>query len=480
MATVLEEFLVLFKTDAKDSKKYVDAIGDSFVSVAKKATGLIVSLLSVQHILSEVFEMSRVNDDLGDFSESLGVNAGDVAAWGDALVHYGGNLETFKSTLSGLADSFAMVATTGKSRAKPFFDELGISMVDTHGKARDVMDVLPELAAAAEKMGKQESKGMFSKMGIDEKTIMLLQRGRREVEAGLKQQKQLGEVTDHDTEVASKFNDEMDDMHHMFRSIYTAIGTAILPAFTWVLEHIKKVYLFLHEHQSFVWGFFAGLAGILLYVYGPAVLGAARATTMLIARIALLALPIILVAALIGLLAEDIYQWVTGGKSLIGDLLGSFDEFNEKVYEVLMQIKEYWSGVWDDMTATIDEFFAKLFGYYDKAKGYWDKFNNGIASLTGNLDADTGASSTPINRMKDIGDQANTAFGAASNTPLNSMNSNSISNKNQVTKTNTVTVGKVEINTQATDADGISKAIGGSLNDHLRNAQDQFDDGVKA
>lgn len=45
-------------------------------------------------------------------------------------------------------------------------------------------------------------------------------------------------------------------------------------------------------------------------------------------------------------------------------------------------------------------------------------------------------------------------------------------------RTNTVTVGKVEVHTKATDAQGMAKAAGGALTDQLRRTTSQFDDGV--
>ena len=47
-----------------------------------------------------------------------------------------------------------------------------------------------------------------------------------------------------------------------------------------------------------------------------------------------------------------------------------------------------------------------------------------------------------------------------------------------VTRSSTVTTGPITIQTRATDADGISRAIGQSLKTHMANTQSGFDDGV--
>ena len=50
----------------------------------------------------------------------------------------------------------------------------------------------------------------------------------------------------------------------------------------------------------------------------------------------------------------------------------------------------------------------------------------------------------------------------------------------EVNRNTSVTVSKVEINTQATDAAGIANGIGGALERELRGAVDNCDDGVAA
>ena len=66
---------------------------------------------------------------------------------------------------------------------------------------------------------------------------------------------------------------------------------------------------------------------------------------------------------------------------------------------------------------------------------------------------------------------------AATNTPLNSMNSSTISNSSMRGGT-TVQTGPITVNTQATSGVEVSKAIGDNLRDHLRNALNGIDDGL--
>ena len=72
----------------------------------------------------------------------------------------------------------------------------------------------------------------------------------------------------------------------------------------------------------------------------------------------------------------------------------------------------------------------------------------------------------------------NKALGAANASPLNAVTSNSITNSNAVTNRETnVQVGEVVVNTQATDAQGIAKDVGGSLEAQLAQVDSEFSTG---
>ena len=72
----------------------------------------------------------------------------------------------------------------------------------------------------------------------------------------------------------------------------------------------------------------------------------------------------------------------------------------------------------------------------------------------------------------------NKALGAANASPLNAVTSNSITNSNAVTNRETnVNVGEVVVNTQATDAQGIAKDVGGSLEAQLAQVDSEFSTG---
>ncbi|EHW7991933.1 hypothetical protein K3J40_002402 [Escherichia coli] len=81
--------------------------------------------------------------------------------------------------------------------------------------------------------------------------------------------------------------------------------------------------------------------------------------------------------------------------------------------------------------------------------------------------------------IKQLQRKAQNEITAASSSPIASQTSNTVTNQQQqITKTNQFTVESIQINTQATDAEGIAAGIGDGLSGHFNQAVNEFDDGI--
>jgi hypothetical protein len=100
------------------------------------------------------------------------------------------------------------------------------------------------------------------------------------------------------------------------------------------------------------------------------------------------------------------------------------------------------------------------------------------AALGGRLNP---AQPTGTQRGQDMIQRGQTQLRGAARTPLAAQTPASVRDQVRqatVQKTQTVKIDKVEVKTQATDADGIARGIGGALNEHVRQATSAFDNGV--
>ena len=544
MPSILETFIILFESDSEQVKKgaaqakevtdklnkslastdtVAGKLGSSFKNLVSNASGALLGLLSVGAIIGGIKAAATYADKLDELSKALGVNIEELSAWGDAVQMSGGTAEGFQETLKSMSASLAAFATKGKSLLAPFFKELGIKMVDARGKARSVIDILPELADAFQKLGKEEAFGMGRKMGLDQGTIMLLQGGRREVDALIARQKELGVVTKEDGEIAAKFNDQLDDTAHSFRSLFTVVGRFVLPAFTDVLKMFERVAVFFRKNSDFIIGGLIGIGSAILYFVTPAILSMLAA----LAPFLLIAAAVGAVVGLFALLYDDLKNFEKGNQSVIGelikkwpvvgDILKNLIKVAELVLDAFMGIKnllvnlfldplnawtifrtsvnngvnnllqtfpqigkaidyimemfgkagDFIGDVWDSIIVSIQKAIAVVMGAVSTVSGAYDK----VLSFLG---VDTKATTVAVQASQH-------ALGVASASPLSSQTSGSIlSSTKSLNKNTTVEIGAVNVQTQATDASGIAGAIGNDLNVQMRQVINNFDDGVLA
>lgn len=115
----------------------------------------------------------------------------------------------------------------------------------------------------------------------------------------------------------------------------------------------------------------------------------------------LLAIPLAIAATLIGmavlyLILEDIWNWVNGNKSALGELIGSWEDFKDKVVmlsELAVDgIKAAWSALpgffsdlWGGIVGTVEGAYGKLDRFLSKSIPSYDSFWDGIGQSWNNF-----------------------------------------------------------------------------------------------
>ena len=241
--SILETFYIVFKSDSSDLKKGAEeaekttkrlderlkdvgthsaTAGRNFLNMARSAQGVLASLVSVGAVLSDFKHTINSVSELGAVSRELQVNAESLDAWGHAVQRTGGNAAQFQSTLKNLAGHLNTSPATA-------------------------LKALPALADSFARMNQAQANQYGKSLGIDQSTIYLLQQGRREVEATIKQQKELGLVTQKDTEITQKFDNSLYDLGRVFQTISREFVIPKLP-------FITETFNYLIEHKDLIKG----------------------------------------------------------------------------------------------------------------------------------------------------------------------------------------------------------------------------------
>ena len=543
--SVLDSFFILFESDAskldkgldetrrkakeatKDVTKLDDAagrLGGSLAGAFTQLAGAAMAAVSLAAMSGAMMDAVDQADALNESTSRLGLNIETVSAWGDLIKKNGGSVDGFIGSIESLNKSLSMMEVTGKSKAAPFLKELGIDLDNAANKGKTAMDFLPAIADAFEGMDKQKSVAMGQKLGFDQATIMTLQSGRREIEALLAKEKELGVITQKQADLADAFGDQLDDTRHAFRSLWLVVSESVLPALTWVSEKFQNLAIFMREHSDFIVGLMIALGAAITAFALPPLLSMAAAAVVAFAPFLVAGAIVTALGVAFALLYDDVMNFIDGNDSLIGQMLEAYPVIGDLVQGLVDVVKGLgdavgWVfGTFVDVVQILGAHIAKTAGALSDMLGItelvggivsglravftafgevvgdvwdgllrrvsmvFDVIRSGIALVKGVAGSISGAlgevkASYGIDGATAAAVQTGRAqLAAASTSPLTTQTSNSIANSRGGDRN--VSVGQVTVHTAATDAAGISKSIGGALGAQMRQASANYDDGV--
>lgn len=510
--SLLTTFGILFETDAEKAKREVDEVdkslskaestandavdsfddlGDSVDESADSFFGLYESLVTaaaglvvVTGLFAGLTAQAFTTDEIGKFSNAIGVNVEDVGAWGEAVKRAGGDVNSFMGSLGSLTDQLTDIELTGGGEASQIFARLGIDAVGAGGKIKSAFEILPELAEAFQKLSKTQSFAFGKKLGLDQGTILLLQQGRVAVEEIVLRQKQLGVATKEDAAAASIFNDTLADSQQIFANLFTSAGTTILPLLTTMLKGFDNLIVWIKQNKTLVTGFFIGVAGVITSIYLPAIISAGVATAVAIAPFILIGAAIAAVGVAFALLFEDVVAFIGGQESFIGDLAKKYQWFGDIVDLVIQGVVI----AFESLGAIFDWLILLFNSPYEAINQLGGKISNmidGVLDMLPDVGKAFADAFAGIKSFFGFGDDEFTAnldkvikiTSAIDNNPLNGQTSASIVNSQQSSsRVNHVTIGSTTVNTQATDATAVATAVGDNINNQISMAIQQFDD----
>jgi len=515
---ILDAFYLVFKGDIGDAKnkigvldKTVTRFEDHFKRATRNVGKSIAALVTVAAALSA----AKYADELGELSDALDVDIEQLSLWSDAVKLSGGTAEGFQETVKFLTAAFQEHAIKGHSRITPFYQALGIKLRDASGHARNFLDVLPELAEKFEKMSKREAFGVGQKLGLDRGTIMLLQKGRKELDEFLKKQKELGIITKQDAETSAQFNDELDNLKHVFRSVFVSAGGLVLPTLTWILKGFQKVFIFLRNNKNFVTGAIIAISSAITAFLTPAIVGMVVASAPIWGVVA----AVTALGAAFALAYDDVKSYLDGQKSLVGyifdnypivktlvtsvigvfqalfDLLLTMGKF---IFDVIFNPSEALKNLKENLTGVVNkiyEIFPSLESQINLMKSAFTDITDYVKTLWQSvIDSIKSTFATVTEIIKAIGAIKSRVVSVFSSGDKNPMSKQSSIQSGAIAKSFstisspayayggdknvTLNTGAIEINTQATDARGVSLSLTDELTRQFRQAINTLDDGV--
>lgn len=470
MANIIDSLLIAVKMDNTDldkGLKQAEGKVSSFVDRIKLgAIAKLGAFVPVGFVMSQVKKLTAVADELGKIADRIGADVPKLQSWATASKLAGGSVEAFYGTAERLGSELQRIAITGKSRLLPFFESMGVATLDATGKARDVFDVLTDVAGAVEGMDRQTSAGILKRLQLDEGTIGLLQMGKKGMQDLIRYERELGVFQKEDTVIAANYNDAMDRLTRTMNISFLPVMRLFAPVLTEAAKAMTSAFAFIQKHSL---AFEIALAGIAL------VIGALVLPSLWSLFVAIMTNPITwIIAAIVGLILilEDLYVYAKGGKSQFEDLwktLGTGEEvmaaiqgawdFLKAAAQIAWEILKY---ILKDLGIRVLEllrFIAMLgvgaMNVFKAIGGFINDYFitplenawNTLKKIIDNLPS--------LDGVKDfLGGRYEQFF-----TPITPQLAGAGAGGSK-----TLEIGKIDIHTQATNADGIAADIGKGIN----------------
>lgn len=447
----------------KKADKQADKTGHALGQVAAKAAAAMGAALAAIQATQGAFERADSIRAIEQTANAIGTSVQDVDAFSKAMVIMGSDAQGARDSLTDMAESIGEAMNDIESGRGKTFTALGVSLKDAKGGAIDAVEGMLRLADSVQGMSKAEAVFNIKQLGItDNRTVEAILKGRKELERLIRVQKETVPLTKEQIENARKMTEAMGKWRGAFGNASNSIYDALIPSLTKLVDFLTNVADFLSDHKDAVVGFFIAIAGVLTAVYLPAMVKAAIATIAmnlpLIASIALVAA----FAAGFALLYDDVMNFLDGNDSLIGQINENYPIIRTIVYGLL----DAFHGFADGVVASFN-FILEV----------WNTF---VSTLTAGADLVNGAIGAVVGLFGGGGTitVAQKQIGAAGRNPMNSTTSAGISNHAATRNESNVQVGQVVVNTQATDAKGVAKGMGGALKSQLKGVQAESATGI--
>lgn len=412
--SLLETFSLKFQSDGlkeisaetEGTTQKADKMGNSFVEAGNRIIKTLAPIVGLAALINRTMNFASSAEEMSFLAQNTGMAVEKFQALAIAAENYGGTAEGIAGSLQGLNSNLNnMRFGRGGGGVEDAAITYGINLYGKNGLAT-ADELLMSVAKRFESLNSMQQIDLGQRLGLDEGTIRLLQTGVANVQAELERGRKYSLFSAEDVENSRKFQRTMRDIKLGLAQIFGVVARSLLPSFISLGDNIREVIDFTLDNATAIKGFFLALSSIF----------AALAVKSAIAFAPLYLL--LGLAGSFGLILADLEAMLRRGKSVVGDF------------------KDSLSNLWDDK----------------KGKGFFESFD--IVKLMKNLiPGSIPGENSPKLDMTEVKQKL-----AMTQVPLASVPQGSVSTSYANTD-QSVYVGQITVNTQATDAQGIAEEL---------------------
>lgn len=349
MAVTIEEFMIDVSTrmsgnDAQTLEKVGDTVR-GLLSTFGKLIGITGGIYGVgaaiRDFVSDAVDLQRV-------SNATGASVENLSTWVNAMNGAGEKGEQFLQTVKGVSSSLQDMFTGAGSSILPFFNELGIAILDENNNLRDTTEILGDLAKTWDQYSPQRQQKIGEMIGLDDATIRFLQLGGEEVERLLEIQKKLGVVNAEQAKTSKEIQTNYYQLQQIWSAASNMLVGKLLPAVNWMMKGLKSLSMWIVEHKAVIYGFVMAIIGVLLFKLVPTLIAVAAAWMWAMAPVLLVIGLLSVLGAALYYLIDDFMVWKEGGEAAFTGLWEVVDPIITKIVDAFKRLKDYLVYAWNE------------------------------------------------------------------------------------------------------------------------------------
>lgn len=296
--------------------KQTDKTAVSVLALAGRLKGLFATVTSSVALERLATGIAKVNDNLYFMQQRLNTSAANIAKMGNAAAMLGGDAGSMQQAMQGLNQSIMQMVMMGDASILPFFNTLGVGIVDAHGDIREMDEIMLDMAESFSKMDPRQAYALASSMGLDDGVANALIQGRDAMREMLEMQNTLYISTQQELQASRELRKNQALLSAQWQSVKIMLGNAIIPLVTKLTKAAQGFVEYLLKNEKATKNVFDGLAYVVGVVATLAFGKAALAVLGLLGPIGLTALAVAALGASFIALKNDYEVWAKGGKSL--------------------------------------------------------------------------------------------------------------------------------------------------------------------
>lgn len=267
MPTVIDSLIVEFGLDPskftagqrqvmdslKQTRESVEATGkevesgggkrvtDFLSNLKKEVLGVAAAYLGATAIKDLIEDVTNADASIGRLSRSLGVNSRDLSAWQGAAVQTGGSVEGVTGTVQALTQASQEFLLTGQGSIVSALNAVNVSLFDAQGNLKTATQLMLDLAQAGE--GQDPARfAAFLRLipGMSQDSINLILQGHDALQRLLQAQQQLGTVSDLDSQRAIQLQRSWGGLERTAQSLGRYLVSGLSPALTMVTDKMQS------------------------------------------------------------------------------------------------------------------------------------------------------------------------------------------------------------------------------------------------